>query len=286
VTADTRRKTAFEGERIAWLPMIPFWGLQILPIAGVVWLGWSWSGLALALTLYYVRMFGVTAGFHRYLSHRSFRTSRVFQFLLALLATTSVQNGPLWWAAHHRAHHKYSDTALDIHSAARRGFFWAHCGWILVERYKATDWSRVPDLARYPELRWLERHPLVPGLTLAGLLFAAGGLWALLWGFFVSTALLWHGTWVINSLAHRLGRRRYATGDDSRNSFLLALVTLGEGWHNNHHHYQRSERQGFFWWELDITHYLLRALSWLGLVWDLHAPPAHVRAAAAVAPPV
>jgi stearoyl-CoA desaturase (Delta-9 desaturase) len=258
--------------------MIPFWGVQVLPIAGIVWLGWSWSGLGLAAALYYLRMFGVTAGFHRYLSHRSFRTSRVFQFLLVLLGATSVQNGPLWWAAHHRAHHKHSDTPEDLHSAAQRGFFWAHCGWIFVERTKATDWKRVPDLARYPELCWLERHALVPGVTMAVLLFAIGGLWALLWGFFVSTVLLWHGTWVINSLAHRIGRRRYPTADESRNSFLLAVITLGEGWHNNHHHYQRSERQGFFWWELDVTHYLLRALSWLGLVWDLHAPPPHVLA--------
>jgi stearoyl-CoA desaturase (delta-9 desaturase) len=190
---------------------------------------------------------------------------------------TSIQNGPLWWASHHRAHHKYSDTAQDLHSAAQRGLFWSHLGWILVSRYKETDWARVPDLARYPELRWLNKYPLIPALVLAVILVLVGGMWALVWGFFVSTTLLWHGTWVVNSLAHKIGRQRYPTGDHSRNSFLVALITLGEGWHNNHHHYQRSERQGFFWWELDITHYLLKVLSWTGLVWDLHEPPAHVR---------
>src|SRR6185436_16977834 len=267
----------FRGEELVWLPMIPFWGLQLAPIAGVLWLGWSWSGLVLALALYFTRMFFVTAGFHRYFSHRTFKTSRAFQFVLAVLATTSVQNGPLWWASHHRAHHKYSDTPADRHSAAQRGFFWSHMGWILVRRYKDTDWARVQDLSRYPELRWLNKYPLAPPLLLALMLGLLGGMWAVVWGFFVSTTLLWHGTWVVNSLAHRFGRQRYATGDQSRNSFLIALITLGEGWHNNHHHYQRSERQGFYWWEIDVTHYLLRALSWTGLVWDLQGPPAHIR---------
>jgi stearoyl-CoA desaturase (delta-9 desaturase) len=274
---DPGRRRGFQGETIVWPPQVVFWGLQLVPVAGIAWLGWSWSGAALALALYLVRMFGVTAGFHRYFAHRSFRTSRAFQLVLAVLATSSIENGPLWWAAHHRAHHRYSDTPADIHSAKQRGLFWAHMGWILVERYKRTDLARVRDLARYPELRWLDRHALVPGLALAAILLASGGLWALLWGFFVSTTLLWHGTFAVNSLAHKIGRRRYATGDESRNSFLIALFTLGEGWHNNHHHYQGSERQGFYWWELDVTHYLLTVLSWFGLVWNLHAPPPHVR---------
>jgi stearoyl-CoA desaturase (delta-9 desaturase) len=274
---DPARPRGFQGETIVWPPQVVFWGLQLVPVAGIAWLGWSWSGAVLALALYLVRMFGITAGFHRYFAHRSFRTSRAFQLVLAVLATSSVENGPLWWAAHHRAHHRYSDTPADIHSAKQRGLFWAHMGWILVERYKQTDLARVRDLARYPELRWLDRHALVPGLALAAILLASGGLWALLWGFFVSTTLLWHGTFAVNSLAHKFGRRRYATGDESRNSFLIALFTLGEGWHNNHHHYQASERQGFYWWELDVTHYLLTVLSWFGLVWKLHAPPPHVR---------
>jgi stearoyl-CoA desaturase (Delta-9 desaturase) len=271
------RRRPFAGETIVWPPQAVFWGMQILPFLAILWFGWSWSGFALALAMYFVRMFGITAGFHRYFAHRSFKTSRAFQFALAVLGTTSVENGVLWWAAHHRAHHKYSDTPADIHSAAQRGFFWSHMGWILVARYKDTDMSRVQDLARYPELRWLDRHALVPGVALAVILALTAGFWGLLWGFFVSTALLWHGTFAVNSLAHKIGRRRYATGDESRNSLFIALFTLGEGWHNNHHHYQRSERQGFYWWELDVTHYLLCALSWIGVVWDLHAPPAHVR---------
>jgi stearoyl-CoA desaturase (delta-9 desaturase) len=244
---------------------------------GVALLGWSWRGFALAIGLYAVRMFGLTAGFHRYFSHRSFKTSRAFQLALATLGTLAAQKGPLWWAAHHRAHHKYSDGPNDVHSVRQRGFWWAHVGWILARRYETTDFDRVKDLAAYPELRWLNRWFLVPPAALVALLLALGGAWAFVWGFLVSTTLLWHGTFCVNSLAHVFGRRRYRTSDDSRNSFLIALFTLGEGWHNNHHHYQRSERQGFYWWELDITHMVLKALSWIGLVWDLHAPPTHVR---------
>jgi len=243
----------------------------------VVVLGWSWWGLALALGIYGLRMFGLTAGFHRLLAHRSFKAGRAVQFLLALLGTFAVQKGPLWWAAHHRAHHKYSDTPRDVHSVRQRGFWWAHVGWILVRGYEDTAWDRIKDLSVYPELQWLNRWFLVPPVALATLLFAVGGAWALVWGFFVSTMLLWHGTFCVNSLAHVFGRRRYPTTDDSRNSFLIAFFTLGEGWHNNHHHYQRSERQGFYWWELDVTHMVLTAMAWLGLVSELHEPPRHIR---------
>jgi stearoyl-CoA desaturase (Delta-9 desaturase) len=231
----------------------------------------------LALIFYFIRMFGLTAGYHRYFSHRSYKTSRVFQFLLALLGSTATQKGVLWWAAHHRAHHKYSDTPRDIHSVRQQGFWWAHVKWILVRTYIETDFDRIKDFARYPELRWLNKYHLVPPILMAAALTALGGWWALLWGFFVSNTLLWHGTFCVNSLAHAFGRRRYVTSDDSRNSFLIALFTLGEGWHNNHHHYQRSERQGFYWWELDITHYVLRLFSLFGLVRDLHAPPKAIR---------
>jgi stearoyl-CoA desaturase (delta-9 desaturase) len=270
---------------VEWFAMFPFWGVQAVAVVGVIASGWSWKGLALALGLYAVRMFGLTAGFHRYFSHRSYKTSRVFQFLLALLGTTATQKGVLWWAAHHRAHHKYSDTPRDIHSVRQHGFWWAHVKWILVKQYVDTDFDRIKDFAKFPELRWLNTLNLVPPVLLAVTLFLLGGWWALLWGFFVSNTLLWHGTFCVNSLAHAFGRRRYETDDDSRNSFLIAVFTLGEGWHNNHHHYQRSERQGFYWWELDITHMILRAFSWVGLVKDLHEPPRQVRDARATLVP-
>ena len=251
-------------------------GVQVAAVVGVVRLGFSWRGLALALGLYAVRMFGLTAGFHRYLAHRSFKTSRAGQFALALLGTFALQKGPLWWAAHHRAHHKYSDTPRDIHSVRQNGFFWAHVKWIMVGRFEPTDWERIKDLSTFPELRWLNTYYLVPPILGAVVLALTLGAWGVVWGFLVSTTLLWHGTFCVNSLSHVWGRKRYATEDDSRNNFFIALFTLGEGWHNNHHHYQRSERQGFFWWELDISHLVLKALSWVGLVWDLHEPPQHV----------
>jgi stearoyl-CoA desaturase (delta-9 desaturase) len=266
-----------EPEQIDWLPMMPFWGVQIAAVICVVVYGWSWSGLLLALGLYAVRMFGLTAGYHRYFAHRSYKTSRVFQFLLALLGTFATQKGPLWWAGHHRTHHKYSDEPGDPHSVKQRGFWWAHLGWILVRRYVETDYARIKDFASVPELRWLNKWHLLPPVVMAVTLYLIGGHWALTWGFLVSTTLLWHGTFCVNSLAHLFGRRAYETGDNSRNSFLIATFTLGEGWHNNHHYYQASERQGFYWYQLDITHAVLKTLSWVGVVWDLNEPPRQVR---------
>jgi stearoyl-CoA desaturase (delta-9 desaturase) len=265
-----------EDRRIPWRSL-PFFVIHALAIAGVIWLGWSWTGLLLAVALYYVRMFGVTGGYHRYFSHRSYKTSRVMQFLLALLAMSSAQKGVLWWAANHRHHHKYSDLETDIHSTQIDGFWWSHVGWILSEKYETTDESRVKDLLKYPELRWLDKWFLVPPFVLGFGLWLVGGWWALVWGMFVSTTLLWHGTFTINSLTHVIGSRRYATTDNSRNHFLLALITMGEGWHNNHHYYQRATRQGFFWWEIDLTYYVLRAMAAVGLVWDLHEPPKKIR---------
>ncbi len=273
-----RDALARQDHAIAWGKSIPFFAVHAAAIVGVAALGWSWRGVALAVALYALRMFGVTAGYHRYFSHRSFRTSRFVQFALAWLAMTSSQKGVLWWAGHHRTHHKYSDQTGDVHSVLLDGFLWGHVGWILSRRYAATDRSRVHDLAKYRELVWLDRWWWLPPSVLGCGLFAVGGWFGLVWGFFVSTVLLWHGTFTINSLTHMFGTRRYATSDNSRNSALLAIITLGEGWHNNHHHYQRSVRQGFFWWELDPTYWVLRALAALGLVWDLHGPPPAVLA--------
>jgi stearoyl-CoA desaturase (delta-9 desaturase) len=264
--------------RYGWNLTLPFLAVHVGAVAGVAVLGLSLRGALLAVGLYYVRMFGVTAGYHRYFAHRTYRTSRPVQFLLAFLAQTSMQKGALWWAAHHRGHHKHADTPADVHSFRDYGFFYAHVGWILSRDTEATEWERIPDLKRYPELVWLNEWHLVPGLLFALATFALGGWHGLVWGFFVSTTAVWHGTFFINSLAHCFGRRRYPTTDDSRNSLLLSLLTLGEGWHNNHHFYARSARQGFFWWELDITYYVLRAMSALGLVWDMQVPSEKVKA--------
>ncbi len=259
-----------------WVRSIPFLLIHLVALVGAIYVGFSWKLLLLALAFYVLRMFGVTAGYHRYFSHRTFRTSRAFQLVLALLAQSSAQKGALWWASHHRLHHKKSDLPGDVHSVKLDGFFWAHVGWIISKEHEGTDMARVNDLARYPELVWLNKHFLVPPTVLAVGMLLVGGLPALIWGFFVSTVLLWHGTFTINSLTHVFGKRRFATTDESKNHWALAILTMGEGWHNNHHHYQRSVNQGFFWWEWDPTYYVLWALSKVGVVWDLHTPPAHV----------
>lgn len=252
----------------------------------IFWAGFSWTALITCFILWFVRMFGITAGYHRYFSHRTYKTSRWFQFILAILGNSSAQLDPLWWAAHHRHHHRHTDTEQDIHSPVISGFWWSHMGWILCPKYFKTNEQNIQDFARYPELKYLNRFPVILPVILAIVLTAIGlllqhyipqigttGLQMLVWGFLFSTLLLYHSTFTINSLAHVFGTRRFDTADSSRNNLLLALITLGEGWHNNHHYYPASERQGFYWWEIDITHYILKLLSWLGIVWDLKTPP-------------
>lgn len=261
---------------------ILFWGVHVAALAGVIAYGLSWYGIALATTVYFVRMFIVTAAYHRYFSHRAYKTSRAFQFVLAILAQSAAQRGVLWWASHHRWHHKYSDSPKDVHSAKLRGFWYSHIGWLMRSDWNETDLSMVPDLAKFPELRFLDKSLMVtlPTVVLALAFLFIGGGETLVWGYFVSTVLLWHGSFSVNSLAHLFGRRRYATDDESRNSWLLALVTTGEGWHNNHHHYQSSANQGFHWWQVDLTYYMLRLMAAVGLVWELRHPPREVVEAA------
>jgi len=254
---------------------IPF-VLVHLTCFAAFWTGITWTALILCMSLYWVRIFAIGAGYHRYFSHRAYSTSRAFQLVLAVMSMTTTQKSVLWWAAKHRDHHLHSDTERDVHSPRHKGFIYSHLGWIFTRAHDVADLTRIADFARYPELMWLHRHELVPPIVLAVLCFVIGGWSGLVVGFFWSTTLVYHATFCINSLAHVHGRQRYVTGDDSRNNALLAFFTMGEGWHNNHHAYQSSVRQGFRWWEIDLTYYILKALSFTGLVWSLKAPPVAV----------
>ena len=277
------------GRRIDWLRVLPFLALHLACLA-VLWVGWSWTAVAVAVALYAVRMFAVTGFYHRYFSHKAFRTSRGMQFLFALLGASAVQRGPLWWASQHRHHHAHADDEQDAHSPQRHRFLWAPSGWFLARDNFATRTAMVKDLAKFPELRFLDRFDALVPLLLAALLYGLGeglaalfpelatsGLQLLVWGFCISTVVLYHATFTVNSLAHTLGRRCYATRDSSRNNLWLALLTFGEGWHNNHHHFPGAARQGFYWWEIDLTWYGLRALAALGLIWDLRPVPDAIR---------
>jgi len=263
--------------KIHWVTSLPFFAMHAMAVAGLFIFGWSTKGFLLALALYFVRMFGVTGGYHRYFAHRTYKAGRVVQFLLAFLAQTSAQKGALWWASHHRLHHAKSDQEGDVHSVKIDGFFWSHVGWILTKEHEDTDEDRIRDLVKFPELRFLNRFHLLPPILMSVALYLVGGAEMLFWGACFSTVLLWHGTFTINSLSHVFGSRRYATTDESKNNVWLALITMGEGWHNNHHHYQRSTRQGFYWWEIDVTYYILRAMAALRLISDLRPVPDHVR---------
>jgi stearoyl-CoA desaturase (Delta-9 desaturase) len=259
-------------EDIVYPATIPFL-LVHLACLGAIWTGVTLDALVLCGALYALRIFAIGAGYHRYFAHRAYKTSRIAQFLLAMLAQSSAQRGILWWAAKHRRHHRHADTVLDVHSPRQHGFLYAHLGWIFTPRHHVTDHGDIPDFARFPELVWLDRHPYLPAALLGLLTWLTAGWPGLVVGFCWSTVLLWHATFAINSIAHVAGRRRYVTGDDSRNNWFLAILTMGEGWHNNHHAYQASVRQGFRWWEYDPTFYVLKLLSWLGIVWDLQTPP-------------
>jgi stearoyl-CoA desaturase (delta-9 desaturase) len=255
---------------------IPFTLVHVACIAAI-WSGVTWQALVLCAVMYCLRIFAIGAGYHRYFSHRAYATGRVFQFVLAFLAQSSAQKSVLWWAAKHRHHHLHSDTEDDVHSPRHTGFLYSHLGWIFVRRHAKTDLTKVADLARYPELVLLHRCELVPAVAAGALCFWIAGWPGLVVGFFWSTVLLYHATFCINSLAHVCGSKRYVTGDDSRNNWLLAFFTMGEGWHNNHHAYQSSVRQGFRWWEIDATFHILKLLSFAGLVWNLKSPPQAVR---------
>jgi stearoyl-CoA desaturase (Delta-9 desaturase) len=274
---------------VDWARVLPFLGMHAVCLA-VIWVGFSWAAFGVTVALYFVRMFAITGFYHRYFSHRTFKTSRAAQFIFGLLGASAVQRGPLWWAAHHRHHHRHSDEPGDVHSPGQHGFFWSHMGWFMSHEHFSADLSRVKDLLKYPELRFLDRFDIAVPTALGAGVFLLGvilkhvapdlgtsGGQMLVWGFFISTIAVYHGTYTINSLSHVFGRQRYKTGDDSRNNVWLAIITLGEGWHNNHHHYPASTRQGFYWWEFDLTFYLLKFLALCGLIWDLRPVPAAIR---------
>ncbi len=274
-------------------------GLPLLLVHGaclaVFWVGVSWVAVAACLGAYLLRVFALTAGYHRYFSHRAFKTSRPFQFVLAFIGASAAQAGPLWWASHHRLHHRFADTEADIHSPVRRGFLWAHLGWLVCRKYAKADLGLMKDFSSYPELRLLERVHAAAPLLLAVLMYLLGGrlesshpgwhttAWQMVvWGFFISTVLVYHVTFSINSLMHLFGSRRFPTPDDSRNNLWLALLTMGEGWHNNHHRYPISARQGFYWREIDLTYYVLKLLALFHVVWDLRMPPKSIYEEAAL----
>ena len=261
-------------EKIDWVGAIPFFLIHLSPLLAI-WTGVRVVDVALCIALYFIRMFFLSAGYHRYFAHRGYKLGRGMQFVMAFGGATAAQKGPLWWAGYHRHHHRYSDQPGDIHSP-RDGFFWSHVGWILCPKYARTPVELIKDFAKFPEIRWINKYHLVPAVLLAAGCYLVGGASTLVVGFLLSTVLLFHGTFFVNSLTHLFGKRRYETPDTSRNSFLLALITGGEGWHNNHHHYETTANNGFFWWEIDSSYYVLKILSWLGLARDLRLPPKFV----------
>lgn len=288
---DSEADTGNRGQGIAWLRVIPFILLHLACLA-VFWVGYSHAALIAMIATYSLRMFAITGFYHRYFSHKTFKARIWVESVFAFIGAASAQRGPLWWAAHHRKHHRYSDTDKDLHSP-RHGFLKSHMAWFLNYDAFGTDYEVIRDYAKRPFLRWLNRFDIIAPAALAIFMYVSGailerfapelgtsGPQMLVWGFVISTVLLFHVTVSINSVAHVWGSRRFETDDDSRNNSLLALLTFGEGWHNNHHHYPNSVRQGFRWWELDMTFLTLKGMQYLGLTWDLKPVPAHLKQSA------
>lgn len=255
----------------SWAAAIPYL-LVRLACFGVFWTGLGWANAAWLAGGFLLRMWALTVGYHRYFAHRAFRTSRPFQFLLALAGSTCLQGGVIWWAETHRRHHRNADTPDDLHSPHFQGWFYSHYGWFLDTRHRDTRLGNIPDLARFPELVFLDRwHFVVFGL-LATIVGLTAGLGPMLWAVFVPTVMMWEITHWVQSFSHSWGGyRRYESSDQSRNHWLLGIVGLGE-FHNNHHRFPGSSRQGHVWWEVDAGYWSLRLLEILGLVWNLNIP--------------
>lgn len=288
VDSDIGQDESMTSTRFNWVRVIPFIALHLVAISAL-FMDISSTAVVVCFALYWLRQFAITAFYHRYFSHRSYKTNRFWQFIFALLGNMAAQRGPLWWAAHHRAHHQHSDTEQDLHSPVLRGFWWSHVGWFTCDASFRTQYQRIKDFSKFPELRWLDRYDIFGPVLLVVLLYISGellarfqpaletsGMQLVIWGFFVSTVLLFHSTVAINSLGHIWGNKRFKTKDESRNNAFLALLTLGEGWHNNHHRFAVSARQGFYWWQVDITYYVLKLMSWMGIIHSLNPVPARI----------
>ena len=275
-------------DRVEWFRCVPYILIHLGALL-VFFTPFAWPCFVVVLISYASRMFAITAFYHRYFSHRTFKTNRVVQFLGAFVACASGQRGPLWWAAHHRMHHRHSDTEHDSHSPHHKNFLWSHTLWFMTDYALPTFLKEIPDWVKFKELRFINRYDWIAVLFLAlGCYFLGewatfeawtgmNGLSMLAWGFFLPTVLLYHATFSVNSLTHMFGKKKYETGDESRNNWFVSIITFGEGWHNNHHFFPGSARQGFSPWEIDPTYYGLRLLSFLGLVSNLRPVPAWVK---------
>jgi stearoyl-CoA desaturase (delta-9 desaturase) len=259
-----------------------FWSIQASALL-VFFVPFSWALVGLWAASHFIRAVGLTLAFHRYFAHRSFQMNRIARFVWAFIGTAAMQKGPLWWAGHHVNHHRYADRDGDPHSPAISGFYYAHIGWFLND----TKHDRLPltnpvvrDFSKAPEIAWLERCYWAPPLMFGAALFLIGGWPWFIWGFAAPTMTLAHATFAINTVNHLWGSRRFETHDDSRNNAVTAFFSAGEGWHNNHHRYQRAARNGFYWWEVDITWYVIRAMAAAGLAWNIQAVPSRIYAEA------
>ncbi|HEY1909661.1 MAG TPA: fatty acid desaturase [Vicinamibacterales bacterium] len=255
-----------------------FWIVQASALL-VLTVPFRWAYIGLWAASHFVRALGLTLMYHRYYAHRAFKMNRGARFVWTLIGTAAMQKGPIWWAGHHVMHHKFADREGDPHSPMISGFYYAHVGWFLHDtKFDQLDASNpvVRDFGKFPEIAWLEKYFIIPPTVMAVAMYLYGGWPWLVYGFCLPTMTLAHATFCINTVNHLFGSRRFETMDDSRNNPITAFFAVGEGWHNNHHRYQRAARNGFYWWEFDLTWYTMKAMAALGLVWDMQPVPARI----------
>ncbi len=239
----------------------------------------SWSALGVTVFLHWLLgSIGICLGYHRLLSHRSFQVPKLLEYVFATIGSLAIQGGPIFWVGGHRQHHAYTEDLEKDPYSSRRGFWWSHMAWLLYKRPQFFDYETykktAPDLARDPYYRWLDRYFLLLQIPLAALLYALGGWSFVIYGIFLRAVVLWHSTWLIDSAAHFWGYRSFEVEDDSRNLWWAAILTYGEGWHNNHHAHPNAAKAGMRWWEIDPTWWVIQGLKTVGLAKKVVIPPA------------
>ncbi len=257
-----------------WSIIIYMAAIHFVALFALIPSNFNWHAIAVAFVLYWITGgLGITLGFHRLVSHRSFQTPKWLEYCLVFCGTLACQGGPIEWIGLHRIHHKFSDTEPDPHDS-NKGFWWSHMGWMLSQNPSSKEVPRfTQDIINDPVYQFFQKYFIPIQVVLGLILYSFGGWPFVIWAIFVRLVVVFHCTWFVNSATHKFGYQSYESEDNSKNCWWVALLTFGEGWHNNHHAYQYSARHGLRWWEIDLTWMTISLLQSLGLATSVKLAP-------------